>query len=619
MGRGARREAQVRRAGPVLLLTTATALLVGGCMASPPPPVQPSAPAPVQAEYPTEKTIHVATDAIGAGFNPHLAADQSTVTTAIGTLTLPSAFDPVVGRDGELVWRLSDSLLTSAEVTSTAPFTVVYRIQTNAQWSDGLPITGDDFAYLWQQMSRQPNAVSPAGYRLIDSVQTGAGGKSVTVTFAREYPRWRELFRSLLPSHVLRALPTGFQTGMDSGKPVSGGPFAIVGIDLARDEVRLVRNDRFWREPAKLDQIVFRRPGTQSQTVESIRTGDSALGVVSAGPAQEQLLAAIPNTVVQRNLESRVLDIHVNTRSATMRQQAVRAAVLGMIDARIVRYAASGDDDVTPFANTVFSPSDPGYFTPDRLRPSAEAVQALLFSAGYRRMPAAPPVRPAPEPAPPQTAPSATGAPPTSVTQPPRPPRGDRITAGIGPVVKDGKQLEVRVGAVSTDPRAVAAAAAITDQLRNAGVLGTVVRLPNSELYSSALTGSRVDLVVGWSDGSIAPATALASLVDCDQPKTGEQEKKPGPGGTDESGFISNISGLCDAELITLARQALSAPDPDPLLDEAEGLLAQAAIYLPIYQDAALVVVTDEVFGVPLTGPVQTSIFAGAARWALPQ
>ena len=99
--------------------------------------------------------------------------------------------------------------------------------------------------------------------------------------------------------------------------------------------------------------------------------------------------------------------------------------------------------------------------------------------------------------------------------------------------------------------------------------------------------------MVGWSDGSIAPATALASLVDCDQPKTGEQEKKPGPGGTDESGFISNISGLCDAELITLARQALSAPDPTPLLDEAEGLLAQAAIYLPIYRDAALVVVTD--------------------------
>lgn len=71
--------------------------------------------------------------------------------------------------------------------------------------------------------------------------------------------------------------------------------------------------------------------------------------------------------------------------------------------------------------------------------------------------------------------------------------------------------------------------------------------------------------------------------------------------------------------MIDLARQAVSAADPAPLLDEAEGQLAQAAIYLPIYQDAGLVVVTDEVLGVPLTGPVQTSIFAGAPRWALPQ
>ena len=160
--------------------------------------------------------------------------------------------------------------------------------------------------------------------------------------------------------------------------------------------------------------------------------------------------------------------------------------------------------------------------------------------------------------------------PPTPATKPPAlPPRGERIEAGVGPVVKDGKPLVVRVGAVATDPRAVAAAAAITDQLRRSGVEASVVRLPNSELYSSALTGSRVDLVVGWSDGGIAPATALASLVDCDQPKTGEPEKKPQPGGNE---FISNISGLCDAELIALARRALSAPDPEPLLDDAEGM-----------------------------------------------
>lgn len=602
----------------LLVLVSAAVLFVAGCTASPPPPVQPSAPAPVQAEYPTEKTIHVATDAIGAGFNPHLAADQSPVTTAIGTLTLPSAFDPGAGPDGEQIWRMSDSLLTSAQVTSVAPFTVTYRIQTNAQWSDGLPITGDDFAYLWQQMSHQPNAVSPAGYRLIESVQTGGGGKTVTVTFAQEYPQWRELFRSLLPSHVLRALPTGFQTGMDSGKPVSGGPFAIVGIDLARDEVRLVRNDRFWREPAKLDQIVFRRPGTQSQTVDSIRTGDSALGILSAGPAQEQLLGAIPGTVVRRNLESRVLAIHVNTRATAMRGQAARAAILGMLDARIIRYAATGDDDVAPFANTVYIPSDPGYFSPARPRPNAEAVESLLATAGYRRAAPPPPSR-----VPSGQVPGSAAAESSRPVPVPAPtPRVAAIPAGVQPVVKDGKPLEVRVGAVATDPRTVAAASSITDQLRANGVAASLVKLASSDLYSSALTGARVDVVVGWSDGSIAPATAFASLVDCDQPK----KNGAGSGASTRPGesaapadFISNISGLCDAPLIDLARQAVSAADPAPLLDEAEGQLAQAAIYLPIYQDAGLVVVTDEVVGVPLTGPVQTSIFAGAPRWALPR
>ncbi|MFT4201695.1 ABC transporter family substrate-binding protein [Gordonia sp. (in: high G+C Gram-positive bacteria)] len=614
-------------------------LLVGGCMASPPPPVQPSAPPPVQAEYPTEKTIYVATDSIGAGFNPHVASDQSPVTTAVGTLTLPSAFDPVPTPDGGLEWRLSEALLTSAEVTSTAPFKVTYKIQTNAQWSDGLPITGDDFAYLWQQMSRQPNAVAPAGYRLIDAVQTGSGGKSVVVTFAREYPQWRELFRSLLPSHILRALPNGFQTGMDSGKPVSGGPFAIVGIDLARDEVRLVRNDRFWQEPADLDQIVFRRPGTQSQTVQSVRTGDSALGVVSAGPAQEQLLSSIPGSVSRRNLEARVLDVHVNSRSSSMRQQPVRAAILGMINADLVRYAAAGDDDVAPFSNTVYSPSDPGYYNPGRARPSVDSIDALLASAGYRR--GEPVQRPAPSPDPEAPSPSPS-APPSTSPAPvkPRPPvpgkprvpgpspsssmppstptaktesRDKQIPVGVAPVLKGDQQLQVRIGAVATDPRTVAAAAAIADQLRASGVLATVVKLSNSELYGSALTGSRVDLIVGWSDAGVAPATALASLVDCDQPKKGTDS---GDSGQLKATYTSNISGLCDVPLIDIARQALAAPDPSGLLYQAEGLLADASIYLPIYQDSSLVVVTDEVTGVPLTGPVQTSIFADAPRWA---
>lgn len=623
------------------------ALVTTACMASPPEAVQPTVPEPVQAEYPTEKTVFIATNSIGAGFNPHIGADQSPITTAIGAMTLPSAFEPSLGPDGGTVWRRSAALLTSAEVTAQKPFTVTYRIHNDAQWSDGLPITGDDFAYLWQQMSRQPNVVAPAGYRLIDNVQTSGGGKTVSVSFAQPYPAWRELFRSLLPSHVLKGAPAGFQTGMDSGKPVSGGPFAIVGIDQTRDEVRLARNDRYWVTPAKLDQIVLRRAGTAPQMVESVRSGDSAITALGAGPAITTELTTVPGLTAQRNLTSRAMTLNINTRSTAMRSETLRTALLGMIDGSLVTFASAGDDVVTPYSNTVYSPSDPNYLPALRGRPTTAAIEQLMASAGYVR---AEPSTSAPIPPDPtagaapttssstskttSTSPSTTSSSPSdSPTSTPGPSDADLIDvapvpAGVGQWELDGKPLVVRVGAVSSDPRSTSAAASIVDQLRRAGVRAKVVALPNSELYGVALTNSRVELVVGWTGLGIPPATALASQVDCDKPKartapslsTPPTPTSVAPGQSaddDDANFASNVSGLCDATLIDLARRAVSADDPTPLLSTAEGLLAQKAVYLPFYQDSMLTGLTPAVSGVPLTGPVQVSIFGDSVRWGL--
>ncbi len=87
------------------------------------------------------------------------------------------------------------------------------------------------------------------------------------------------------------------------------------------------------------------------------------------------------------------------------------------------------------------------------------------------------------------------------------------------------------------------------------------------------------------------------------------------PGGNADSDYISNTSGLCDDELIRLAREVLSAEDPAPILETAEPLLAAQSVYLPIYQEMSLVGVTDHVTGVPLTGPIQVGIFGDADLW----
>uniref|UniRef100_UPI003D8CB2D9 ABC transporter family substrate-binding protein n=1 Tax=Gordonia sp. B7-2 TaxID=3420932 RepID=UPI003D8CB2D9 len=602
--RATTREATTRGRGRIWLLLVlpmvAITVLVSGCQADPPPPVRDTGPLPTPTEYPNAKTVYIATDSVGAGFNPHIASDQSPVTTAIAAMTLPSVFAPVQTPAG-VQWQLQKAFVTSAEVTSQKPFTVTYHIHTDAQWSDGLPVTGDDFSYLWQQMSRQPNVVAPAGYRLIDSVQTREGGKVVNVTFAQPYPAWRELFTNLLPSHVLKGAPAGFQTGMDTGKPVSAGPFAIVGIDTTRDEVRLARNDRYWMEPSRLDQIVLRRAGNTSQMLDSVRSGDSSIVALGAGVSTQAQLEAVPGLTLDRSLTARSLGISVNARTTTMNSPQVRRAILGLVDPTLTTFAGAGDWTVQRYANTVFAPSDRGYTPVNRARPTPAQVTALLAEAGYRRG----------APTPGQAADDGDVRP---------------LPVGVAPYQKDGRDLVVRIGAVSGDPRSTSAAASIVDQLRGAGIRSQVLTMPNSELYGAALTRQRVDLVVGWSGLGVPPAASLASQVDCDQPKPGTEPSlstpptptSVAPSDTDaDNSYTSNISGLCDARLIGLAREALSEVDPIPTLNTAEPLLADAAIYLPLYQDSMMVGVTESVVNVPVTGPIQVSIFGTAGVWDL--
>lgn len=628
-----------RRRCAAAAVAALVAVSATACMADPPPPVRETLPTPTPNEYPDERTVYLATDPIGAGFNPHLGADQSTVTTAIAAMTLPSPFVPVQTPEGTQ-WRPNEALVISAEVTSTAPFTVTYKLVNDAQWSDGLPVTGDDFTYLWQQMARQPNVVGQAGYRAISKVQTSGGGKMVTVTFDEEYPAWRELFTNLLPSHKLRSDPTGFQTGMDRGKPVTAGPFSIYSIDRARDEVRLIRNDRYWRTPPELDQVVLRRAGTLPQMAQTVRNGDTGIVALTAGAPSATEITAIPGVRGNRMPSTRALTVNLNTRAETMSDLKVRQAVLGMLDANVITAAAAGDDVVEPFANTVFMPSDRGYFPVNRPRPSAAQVQSLLAGAGYTRGVAR--ERPSPVPSGQPSSPTPEPGPTTSVVK-----DVPELPIGVAPFLKEATPLVVRIGATNTDQRSMSAAENIADQLRSQGVRAVVRGMSNTELYGQALSAADVDLVVGWSSAGIDPATALASQVGCQAPPVGTEAgahtvepetdpqvdqsvlptptrtagqpapKQSGTPGkpTPDASYIGNTSGLCDPALIALATQAMSQTEPIDTLRAAETQLAAQAVYLPIYQDTVFVAITDKVSGVPLSGPVQVGIFGAAARW----
>ena len=434
----------------------------------------------------------MAIDTIGPGFNSHLLSDQSPVNAAISSLVLPSSFRPVsdpVSPTGSR-WEMDPTLLVSAEVTNDNPFTVTYKIRPEASWTDNAPIAADDYWYLWRQMVSQPGVVDPAGYDLITGVQSIDGGKTAVVTFSQPYPAWRELFNDILPAHIVKDVPGGFGSGLARALPVTGGQFRVENIDPQREEILLARNDRYWAEPAKPDQLLFRRAGATAALADSIRNGDTQVAQVHGGSSAFAQLSAIPDVRTARIVTPRVMQLTMRAQQDKLADVQVRKAILGLLDVDLLAAVGAGSDNTVTLAQAqVRSPSDPGYTPTAPPAISKEAALQLLGNSGYQLVPVDNPPTPTPG---------------TPV------PDDDR-----GRITKDGVPLSLVIGVATNDPTSVAVANTAADQLRNVGIEASVLALDPVVLYGDAVAQNRVDAIVGWHQAGGDLATALSSRYGC--------------------------------------------------------------------------------------------------------
>lgn len=624
---------------------TALATGLSGCTADPPPPIEQTEPTQTPAPAPQRNTVVVAIDDIGAGFNPHLLADQSPVGNAVAELVLPSAFRTVPNPENPaLVDRVPDeSVLVSAEVTSENPFAITYQLRTDAQWSDSAPIAAEDFRYLWQQMITQPGVVDPSGYRLIEDVASSGGGKTVTVTLREPYPAWRELFSDLLPAHLVKDTPGGFVTGLAESIPVSGGRFSVDSVDRGRGEILLERNDRFWGLPARPDEILLRRGGTDSQLTDSMRTGDVQVAQVRGGSALLAQLGAVPAVRAGTQLQPRTLDFTLNARTPDFADPRVRRGVLGLLDPDLLATVAAGTESaVVPARAQVLAPSDPGYAPSMPPRPSREQSLGLLAEAGYL---------PAPPPAPVDVPDGASGA-PVATAAPATTPAPAPETETEGLLIRDGAPLSLVIGVVEDAGIPLAVARTAADLLRGAGIRTTVTALPADELYGDALVEGRVHAVVGWMRAGNDPATAALSRFGClpvppavvdaparetGAPPQGTTDPDPAPTApapttaeestpetevVEEDAVIaqleapSNLSSVCDPSLTADLDAAIrGSGDVHEILTNAQPKLWDLAVNLPIVQDRTVVAAGPGIDGVSLAGAVPAGVVADAPNW----
>jgi peptide/nickel transport system substrate-binding protein len=315
-------------------------------------------------------TLTYALDEDLSGFNVLQADDDEFVLQEVLDQVWPQIYIP----QPNLSLALDTNVVTSASVTSQSPFTVVYHINPKATWSDGTPISAQDFIYNWQAQSGNPKykdvggkaflPASTAGYDVIKSVTSSDGGKTATVVFNSPFGDWKSLFSPLIPAHI--AEKVGFNNGFQNFGPavqVSGGPYEIQSYTQGEDLVE-VPNPHYWGVPGKLAKIVFRFITDDSQIPPAIQNGEvnlanPALASVSFNDA----VKSIPNTTttVIPGLEFQHMDF--NQANPYLALSNVRHAIAeGTNRAQMVqRIVGPLTSAIQPLQNRIWMPIQPQY------------------------------------------------------------------------------------------------------------------------------------------------------------------------------------------------------------------------------------------------------------------
>ncbi len=554
----------------VAALALAAALALTACTNSGPLPLVPSTPGMSIVPDEVLNEVVVGVDEVKGSYNPHTIAGQSTITTALTSLLLPSVFR--TAPDGTP--KLDTTLMVSAQVTRTAPYTVSYTVRQDASWTDTAPIAAEDFVYLWQRMRGEPGVVDPAGYRLISDIASRDGGKTVEVTFGAPYPGWRSLFGNLLPAHLLKDQPGGWPAALADSFPATGGPFQVKTLDQPRGEIVLERSDRYWGQATALDRVVLRRANHEG-IVSALRDSDNQAALIRADSILLNTVADLAKTkplVGKAVPRPEIVQVLLRPVAPQMADPRVRQAVVAALDRQALIDTGTGngpsaqlraDSQITP-------PSKPGYVP--TIPPSAvqdlAASARLLGEAGYTR-------------------------------------------PDDGVWNRDGKPLTLTIAAAGgTEPYNLVANQ-VQRQLALAGIQARVISPTANELFGPDLIGSpdgdqgtAIDITVVPQVDTGDSAATLASSFGC--------RSSIGDGSTP---IPANLSGFCDQTLQPTIEAALSGR---MMLDEALGkiepVLWQQAIALPLFQVADFLVVLPEAqgadIGAPFAGPL-----SGAAGW----
>jgi peptide/nickel transport system substrate-binding protein len=169
--------------------------------------------------------------------------------------------------------------MVSKVVVGKKPFSLTYFIKPQARWSDGKPVTAQDFIFTWLTIINPKfDLADRTGYDQIQRAKA-LNDKTVKFIFKKPFAPWKSLFGSIFPKHVLQG--TDFNTVWNNcicnpknGKPIGNGPFLVQSYKRGQS-ITLVRNPSYWgARKGNVAKIVFRFITDTNSEIQAIRGGE---------------------------------------------------------------------------------------------------------------------------------------------------------------------------------------------------------------------------------------------------------------------------------------------------------------------------------------------------------
>ena len=193
------------------------------------------------------------------------------------------------------VWLWDDKLEPSLEMAAEFPtkgnglisedgLTITIPINPKAKWSDGEPVTADDFVFTYEMIMDPGNTVQstwPYGDYLASV--TAQDDHTLVLEFTETFAPWATtMFTFVLPEHVLRPVFEAEGTLDDAdwnrNPSVVNGAFTVKEW-VSASHIILEANPNYWRGRPKLNQInILVVPDDEAQ-MAAIKTGDTDIGI----------------------------------------------------------------------------------------------------------------------------------------------------------------------------------------------------------------------------------------------------------------------------------------------------------------------------------------------------